>query len=167
MADKLKVVITDNQKVVKVQTGIRMLLRRCCHAILENDNYEGSAEIGIIFTDNAQMRELCRQHFGCETEKDYIALSSEKSDSAIQGEAEPAVSYLGDVCISFERAVEAAAKSNRPIGRQMVTLTAMGVLELLGYTPEKSDDDDELRQRVELVLFQLGFPVSSSYYISK
>ena len=35
MADKIRVVITNNQKTVKVPTGIRMLVRRCCNAVLQ------------------------------------------------------------------------------------------------------------------------------------
>ena len=32
--EKIRVIITNNQKAVKVPTGVRMLIRRCCHAVL-------------------------------------------------------------------------------------------------------------------------------------
>ena len=35
--DAVKVVISNDQKAVKIPTGIRMLIRRCCHAVLELD----------------------------------------------------------------------------------------------------------------------------------
>ena len=35
MADKIKVVITNKQKAVKIPTGIRMLVRRRCNAVLK------------------------------------------------------------------------------------------------------------------------------------
>lgn len=35
---KVKVMITNNQTEVKIPVGIRLLVRRCCHAVLE---YEG------------------------------------------------------------------------------------------------------------------------------
>ena len=41
--ERVKVVITNDQKKVKVPTGIRLLIRRCCHAVLELENFEGSA----------------------------------------------------------------------------------------------------------------------------
>ena len=47
MTDKIKVIITDDQKVVKIPTGIRMLVRRCCHTVLQLEGYKGSAEIGV------------------------------------------------------------------------------------------------------------------------
>ena len=39
--EKLKVVIENKQKTVKIPTGIRLLIRRCCHAVLEMENFEG------------------------------------------------------------------------------------------------------------------------------
>ena len=32
--DKIKVIITNKQKDVKIPTGLRMLIRRCCNACL-------------------------------------------------------------------------------------------------------------------------------------
>ena len=58
MADKIKVIITNKQKTVKIPTGIRMLVRRCCNAVLKLENFEGPAEISVTFTDNAGIREL-------------------------------------------------------------------------------------------------------------
>ena len=50
--ERVKVVITNDQKKVKVPTGIRLLIRRCCHAVLELENFEGSAEVSVRFVDN-------------------------------------------------------------------------------------------------------------------
>ena len=33
--ESVKVVISNDQKAVKVPTGIRLLIRRCCHAVLQ------------------------------------------------------------------------------------------------------------------------------------
>ena len=42
MADnKIKVIITNKQKAVKIPTGIRMLIRRCCNAVLQLEKFEG------------------------------------------------------------------------------------------------------------------------------
>ena len=34
MTDKIKVIISNKQKTVKIPTGVRMLVRRCCLCIL-------------------------------------------------------------------------------------------------------------------------------------
>ena len=45
--DAVKVVISNDQKAVKIPTGIRMLIRRCCHAVLELENFESNIAISI------------------------------------------------------------------------------------------------------------------------
>ena len=119
MADKLKVVITDDQKEVKVQTGTRMLIRRCCHAVLENERFPGSAEIGITFTDNQRLNEYCIEHFGRKAVASHVAFT-----------------------------------------------TAHGVLALLGYSPDDERDKAYVRDRVELIMYQLGIPISSRQFFS-
>ena len=34
---KVKVLITNNQTEVKIPVGIRLLIRKCCHAVLESE----------------------------------------------------------------------------------------------------------------------------------
>ena len=62
--EKIRVIITNNQKAVKVPTGVRMLIRRCCHAVLRMEKFEDSAEISVTFVDNEQIHELNREYRG-------------------------------------------------------------------------------------------------------
>ncbi len=73
MADKIKVVITNKQKAVKIPTGIRMLVRRCCNAVLKLENFEGPAEISVTFTDNAGIRELNKQYRDKDIDTDVLS----------------------------------------------------------------------------------------------
>ena len=38
--EKLKVQISNRQKQVKIPSGTRLLLRRCCHAVLAYEKFE-------------------------------------------------------------------------------------------------------------------------------
>ena len=58
--DAVKVIISNDQKAVKVPTGIRMLIRRCCHAVLQLEGFKGSAEVSVRFVDKKQMFFLSR-----------------------------------------------------------------------------------------------------------
>ena len=64
MTEKIKVVITDEQKTLKVPKGLRMLVRRACLAALSVAGCRGSTEIHVCFTDNDGIRELNRKLFG-------------------------------------------------------------------------------------------------------
>ena len=53
-----KVLITNSQKAVKVPSGLRILIRRACNAVLEYEHFEAPAEISVTFVDNAAIAEL-------------------------------------------------------------------------------------------------------------
>ena len=57
-----KVLITNEQKTVKVPSGLRILIRRACNAVLEYEHFEGAAEISVTFVDNAAIAELNNQY---------------------------------------------------------------------------------------------------------
>ena len=53
-----KVLITNDQNVVKVPSGLRILIRRSCNAVLDFEHFDGPAEISVTFVDNAAIAEL-------------------------------------------------------------------------------------------------------------
>ena len=71
--DAVKVIISNDQKAVKVPTGIRMLIRRCCHAVLQLEGFKGSAEVSVRFVDNEQIRELNKQYRNIDKETDVLS----------------------------------------------------------------------------------------------
>ncbi len=166
MKDKIKVVITNNQKEVKIPTGLRMLVRRCCNAVLKLENFEGSAEISVTFVDNKTIRDYNKQY----RDKDYVTdvLSFPMGENGVY-DLDPAngAKMLGDVVISMEKAVEQAERFGHSLQREVGYLTAHSVLHLLGY-----DHEDEglqrvrMREKEERVMEQLGLPSSSSYVMT-
>ena len=56
--EKIRVIITNSQKEVKIPTGMRMLVRRCCNAVLRMEKFPYSAEISVTFVDNHEIRKL-------------------------------------------------------------------------------------------------------------
>jgi probable rRNA maturation factor len=50
--EKIRVIIDNKQKAVKIPTGLRMLVRRCCTAVLRMEEFVGPAEISVLFVDN-------------------------------------------------------------------------------------------------------------------
>lgn len=70
--NKIRVIITNKQKAVKIPTGIRMLVRRCCNAVLRLEKFEGSAEISVTFTDNEGIKALNKQYRDKDIETDVL-----------------------------------------------------------------------------------------------
>ena len=56
--DKIKVIIKNKQKEIKIPTGLRMLIRRCCNAVLKVEEFIGSVEVSVTLVDDEQIKEL-------------------------------------------------------------------------------------------------------------
>ncbi len=165
MADKIKVVITNKQKAVKIPTGIRMLVRRCCNAVLKLENFEGPAEISVTFTDNAGIRELNKQYRDKDIDTDVLYLPMGEN-GVYDIDMETGAKILGDVVISMEKARDQAERFGHSFQREVGYLTAHSVLHLLGYDHIDNLEKVRMREKEELVMEQLGLPASSSYIIS-
>ena len=165
MADKIKVVITNKQKAVKIPTGIRMLVRRCCNAVLKLENFEGPAEISVTFTDNAGIRELNKQYRDKDIDTDVLSFPLGEN-GVYDIDMETGAKILGDVVISMEKARDQAERFGHSFQREVGYLTAHSVLHLLGYDHIDNLEKVRMREKEELVMEQLGLPASSSYIIS-
>ncbi len=115
MADKIRVIITNKQKTVKIPTGIRMLVRRCCNAVLQLEKFQGPAEISVTFTDNAGIRELNKQYRDKDIETDVLSFPMGEN-GVYDVDMETGAKILGDVVISVEKARDQAALYGRKRG---------------------------------------------------
>ncbi|MBQ1349321.1 MAG: rRNA maturation RNase YbeY [Ruminococcus sp.] len=164
MADKIKVIITNKQKTVKIPTGIRMLVRRCCNAVLKLEKFEGPAEISVTFTDNAGIRELNRQYRDKDIDTDVLSFPMGEN-GVYDVDMETGAKILGDVVISMEKARDQAERFGHSFQREVGYLTAHSVLHLLGYDHIDNLEKVRMREKEELVMEQLGLPASSSYIL--
>ena len=64
---------------------------------------------------------------------------------------------LGDVVVSFPRAMEQAREYGHSPERELAYLVAHGVLHVLGYDHEEDADQRRMREREEEALGPLGF----------
>lgn len=65
--------------------------------------------------------------------------------------------HLGDVVVSYPRAVSQAEEYGHSVQREMAYLVAHGVLHVLGYDHEEESDRLRMRQKEEDALQPLGF----------
>ena len=62
MRGKVKVIITNDQHEVKIPTGVRMLVRRACTAVLTLEKFNDPAEISVRFVDDEEIHRLNREY---------------------------------------------------------------------------------------------------------
>ena len=142
--NKIRVIITNKQKTVKIPTGIRMLVRRCCNAVLQLEKFEGSAEISVTFTDNEGIKALNKQYRDKDIETDVLSfpmLSYEKAGdfSFLEEESEDDFNpdtgevMLGDIIISVDKVLEQAQSYGHSPKREFAFLIVHSMLHLFGY----------------------------------
>lgn len=160
--DKIRVVITNSQKKVQIPTGLRMLVRRCCTAVLKMEGFEGAAEISVTFVDNEQIKELNTQYRDKPIETDVLSFPM-GSDGKYDTDPNTGAQILGDVVISMEKALEQSELFGHSFQREVGYLTAHSVLHLLGYDHMEPLEKVHMREKEELVMNMLGLEVTTSY----
>ena len=158
-----KVYITNQQNAVKIPTGIRILIRRSCNAVLEMEGFEGPAEISVTFVDNAHIAQLNGQYRNKPVETDVLSFPL-GSDGRYDINEETGAAMLGDIVISMEKAYEQANIYGHSLQREVAFLTVHSMLHLLGYDHvEGGLAEVRMREKEEQVMVQLGLPRTIAY----
>ena len=158
-----KVLITNKQKKVKIPSGLRILIRRSCNAVLEFEGFEQPAEISVTFVDNAEIQTLNAQYRGKDMPTDVLSFPLGE-DGKYDVDQDTGACLLGDIVISMEKAMEQAELYGHPLQREVAFLTVHSMLYLLGYDHEQGGlAAVKMREKEEAVLIQLGLPRTVSY----
>ena len=164
--EKIKVVIENKQKTVKIPTGIRLLMRRCCHAVLELEGFEGSAQVDISIVDNDQIRAINNEQRKIDAVTDVLSFPLGENGVYDVNPANGAY-MLGDMVLSIERAVEQAKQYGHSLQREVGYLTVHSVLHLLGYDHVNGGlEAVRMREREEAVMASVGLPRGASYVMA-
>ncbi len=160
---KLKVMIRNNQKKIKLPSGLRLLVRKCCQAVLVTENFGRSAEVSVSFVDNAEIHRLNKLYR--DVDKPTDVLSFPLGENGVYDVNNETGAYLlGDVVISMETAVRQARIYNHSLEREVGFLTVHSMLHLLGYDHVASSlDAAKMREKEELVLERLGITRDKEY----
>ncbi|MBE6825650.1 MAG: rRNA maturation RNase YbeY [Oscillospiraceae bacterium] len=154
---KLKVYVKNNQNDVKIPSGIRLLIRRCCHAVLSSEGFKENAEVSVSFVSNNEIRNLNKVYRNKDSVTDVLSFPLTDPDGTMETNAETGFVMLGDVVISIETAVKQANIYGHSLDREIGFLTVHSMLHLLGYDHETSPLDERImREKEEAVLEKLG-----------
>ncbi len=161
--DKIKVTIVNQQKAVKIPTGLRLLIRRCCHAVLELEGFEGSAEVDVSLVDNDQIHRINLEQRAIDMPTDVLSFPLGENGEYDQNPATGAA-MLGDIVISLERAQVQAEEYGHSFQREVGYLTVHSMLHLLGYDHVDGGlEAVRMREKEETVMTSVGLPRGGSY----
>ena len=165
MKEKIKVIISNNQKAVKIPTGVRLLVRRCCNAVLTFEEFSDPAEISVTLVDDEQIHELNKMHRNIDRSTDVLSFPLGEN-GIYDKNLETGASLLGDIVISVETAVRQAVEYGHTLQREIGFLTVHSMLHLLGYDHvDGGIEAVHMREKEERVLTELGLKRNESYYM--
>ena len=163
MKDTVKVIITDEQKTVKVPTGTRMLIRRCCNAALQEEKFQGSAEISVSLVDNEQIHKLNKKHRNVDSATDVLSFPLGEN-GVYDVNPDTGAKMLGDIVISVEQAQKQSEEFGHTFRREIAFLTVHSMLHLLGYDHVNGGlEEMHMHEKEELILTEIGLPRSNSF----
>jgi len=165
--ERIKVIIENKQKKVKIPTGLRMIVRRCCNAVLQLESFQGSATVNVIFVDNAQIQELNKKHRDKDIPTDVLSFPMGENGK-YDVNLDTGEKILGDIVISIERALDQSVQFNHGIQREVGFLTVHSMLHLLGYDHESGGlEKVRMREKEERVMSWMGLPNTPSYVMEE
>ena len=163
---KLKAYIRNNQNKIKIPVGIRLLIRRCCQAVLTTEKFEKDTEVSVTFVSNNEIKNLNKTYRNKDSVTDVLSFPLNENDN-YEINAETGAVVLGDIVISLETAFKQAENFGHTLEREIGFLTVHSMLHLLVYDHETSSlDERKMREKEEEVLEILGISRDVTFVVS-
>ena len=137
----------------------RQTLRAVCAAALEGEGVTGPVVLTLTLVDDDEIRAINRQHRAIDRPTDVLSFS------LVEGEQNGADAFalppgapreLGDVVVSYPRAVAQAEEYGHSVERELAYLVVHGVLHILGHDHEDPAEQAVMRAREEAALALVG-----------
>jgi probable rRNA maturation factor len=126
-------------------------LRELVMSIAREQRLDEPATIGLLITNDDTIRELNLRYRGLDSFTDVLAFPhGQGSDGFVSPPSEPP--HLGDVVVSFPRAVAQAAEHGHSAEEELDRLVVHGVLHLLGYDDQSEEEREAMWRRQEAIV---------------
>jgi probable rRNA maturation factor len=127
-------------------------LERAVLVTLQHEERRG--EVTVVVTDDQGIQELNRDFMGEDEPTDVLSFPAQEDGGPFIA-APGSDDYLGDVVISYNRAVSQALEQEHPVERELDLLVVHGVLHLLGYDHAETEERAEMWACQEEILASL------------
>lgn len=138
-----------------------------CRAVLEEERCPYEAELTLVITDNAGIREINRTSRGIDSETDVLSFPNLDFERAgeFRVDARREADYfnpetgeliLGDIMISADRVRQQAEEYGHSIRREFAFLVAHSMFHLCGYDHMEEQAAKEMEKKQEEILERLG-----------
>lgn len=124
-------------------------LRAAAEEALRHQGRPG--ELTLVITDDEGIQALNRDFLGVDAPTDVLSFSAQEDGGPFVA-APDAGGYLGDVILSYPRAVEQARQQGHSTEQELNLLVVHGVLHLLGYDHAGAEEKAAMWAQQEAIL---------------
>lgn len=147
--------VSDYIVALQVQPAFTKLVRRrrllaLARRAMAGENVTAPAELSIVIADDETVRELNHRYRGIDAPTDVLSFGMESADAFVT--PSDSARHLGDVIISYTTVARQTGGSADAIEGELAHLLVHGLLHLLGYDHEASDEAATMRLREEALL---------------
>lgn len=125
----------------------KALIEKTAKEALATNNKYDSFELGIVITDDENIHRINKEYRNIDEPTDVISFALLEGEEDFVMPPDNTL-HLGEVVISYPRAVEQAIEQKHSTERELAWLVVHGVLHLLGHDHE-TDTDRLAMQTIE------------------
>jgi len=134
-------------------------VRQVVECSLSTLSIDPNVEMGLLITDDETVRELNKEYRGIDETTDVLSFALTEggadTDSPLFVTPPDGLLHLGEVIVSYPRAVRQARENNHAIEKEVALLVVHGTLHLLGHEHDEPTREQELRALQERILSEV------------
>ena len=144
------------------------IVRDIIPAVLDYEKCPYEAEVNVLFTDNAAIREMNRDYRQVDSPTDVLSFPmieyERESDfshveDCVEDYFDPDTGelILGDIVVSVEKVAEQASQYGHSQTRELAFLIAQSMLHLCGYDHMEEEEREVMEQKQRDILSGKGY----------
>ena len=132
----------SDQTELKNGKEFKKAIKKAAETALKFENETRKAELSVTVCNDGYIRELNRDYRGKDKATDVLSFPA--SDDLDEINYDTGALILGDIVISIDTAERQAKEYGNTLEREISFLTVHGMLHLLGFDHEISEDEEKI-----------------------
>lgn len=152
----------NRQNVVNFTDDIKKVLKSAIECALKFEKFKNPYEVDVTIVDNKEIRKINKKFRNIDRETDVLSFPMLRFKDGQGGVDEDDINpdtnevVLGDVVLSFEKALSQSKEYEHSFEREAAYLTVHSVLHLLGFDHEIDNDKKKMRIEEEKIMNEIG-----------
>ena len=142
-------VLVDETLETSIDAG---WLEGIARRVLVAEKVGAKSEAGLVISTGERVQQLNRDYRHLDEPTDVLAFSARDEVDSPFVPPPDGVLHLGEVIISYPQAVLQAEERGHPLQKELTILVIHGLLHLLGYDHEESDEESKMQAREKELL---------------